>query len=497
MKSLIFVFLSSLLILKSYSQIEWAPENAKWIYEWGNAAGNIGYIEMQYVKDTTVLGKSSNVLNKKQYWWNKFKSEIQITNLGNEITYTEDSVVYLYSNNQFDTLYAFNCAIGNSWILHDCPYGEMCQKEALVTVIDTGRMKINNMNLKYITVQYDFDTLSFGLPYKVYDTIFERIGSTEMYFLPWDIIMSMLDGNEGGKLRCYSDDVLGTFSNDYKMPCNSMVSQKVFPEFIESPTWNIALCDETGCTSNEIYFLKDTTYCNKKYSVVFINGNKVLARTTNQKVYIRETNNCEDKEFLIYDFSVKKGDTIFVAYDLSSTSFMDTIPVMISNIDSIELNDGKHRRFTIEFDPSGGKDFYRQMHWIEGIGSDIHPFYSFAHTDDAKEISYQLMCYFQYGSQLYSNNLFSSCKISSLPANEILCCEIKPNPFSNYFDIFFPGSSEQVSVDVFDLTGMKLFSKEIFSDNPVRIYLNDLNTGFYIVKVHSVNFNHTIKLTKR
>ncbi len=208
----------------SYSQIVWAPESAKWTY---NGQGQItSYIEIEYVRDTLLLGKQSKVLKKTQFTYRSQTNDVDSSFLGNEITYEDDSVVYFYTYNKFDTLFSFNSLIGDSWKLNCHPNSGICQKNGKVTVKDTGTIVINNLPLRYLAVTYNYDTIIGDEPYIVEDTIIERIGSTSLYFLPWDIVNSMLDGNEGSKLRCYSDNKLEVYTNNYGKPCAYLASIK-------------------------------------------------------------------------------------------------------------------------------------------------------------------------------------------------------------------------------------------------------------------------------
>ena len=176
-----------LISVKSYSQIVWAPETAKWTYT-GQGQDN-SYIEIEYEKDSVVSGKLSKIFTKKKYIDGNYNGNISELNLSREITYIEDSVVYLYTYHQFDTLYAFNSNIGDSWTLYCYPNSGLCNgygENAIVTVKDTGTVQINNINLRFIAVEYNFGDLFYdNYIYKVNDTIVERIGTINNYLLPY------------------------------------------------------------------------------------------------------------------------------------------------------------------------------------------------------------------------------------------------------------------------------------------------------------------------
>lgn len=220
MKNLVLILLIMYSFSQSlYSQIVWAPQSAKWTYS--GQGQIISYIEIEYIKDTLLLGKQSKVLNKKQFTYRSQTNDVVSSFLGIEITYEEDSVVYLYRSGGYDTLYNFNSSIGDSWRLNCCQGDTSC----IATITDTGTTIINDQHLKYIAVEYDYGDL---YPFKVNDTIIERIGTTNMYILPCDIIAEQLDGNEGSKLRCYSDNELGNYSNNFEKDCDYLTSTNAF-----------------------------------------------------------------------------------------------------------------------------------------------------------------------------------------------------------------------------------------------------------------------------
>ena len=130
---------------KSFGQIIWAPQSAKWTY--GGQGMGYSYIEIKYERDSLLLGKLSKVLSKKLYTSQSITSEVIVTNIGKAITYIKDSVVYLYNNNLFDTLYSFNSPIGNSWHLSCCSGNTGCY----VVVKDTGTVRINDLNLNWVS----------------------------------------------------------------------------------------------------------------------------------------------------------------------------------------------------------------------------------------------------------------------------------------------------------------------------------------------------------
>ncbi len=277
-----------------FSQITWAPQSAKWTY---NGQGQIiSYIEIEYVKDSLLLGKQSKILQKTQYTYRIETDDIVTTSLGNEITYVEDSVVYLYQSGEFDTLYYFNAKINDSWALKCCQGSSNC----IVSVKDTGSININGLNLKYIAVEYDYDEL---YPFKANDTIIERIGTTSMYILPCDFITAQIDGNEGSRLRCYSDNELGSYSNNYEKPCAYLVSInqsqssnfKVFP----NPSTSHIYFRQTG------YY-----YTDLNISVFDINGRVITNDMINERLFKLDIRSFKNGIYLILITDSNKNEIL-------------------------------------------------------------------------------------------------------------------------------------------------------------------------------------------
>ncbi len=111
-------------------------------------------------------------------------------------------VVYLTMDDPFtyDTLYNFNAEIGDSWTLE-------AEHTTEFTVTAKGVLNINNQDLEFSAVDLNIDVN--GNLYEQHDTIVEKLGFLHRYFLPYDIIKSYVDGNEGGATKCYYDSQLG------------------------------------------------------------------------------------------------------------------------------------------------------------------------------------------------------------------------------------------------------------------------------------------------
>ena len=85
-------------------------------------------------------------------------------------------------------------------------------------VLDTGTLIINSVALKYQVVQFMFPLSVLPVPYQ--DTIIERIGFINSYFLPYDYCTAVIDGNEGAWFRCYSDNSFATYKPHFLYNCD-------------------------------------------------------------------------------------------------------------------------------------------------------------------------------------------------------------------------------------------------------------------------------------
>lgn len=196
----------------------WCAPGAKWTYGYSDAGGYTGYVEVVFSGDTIINSINCKRLLKTKYVKSYFSSTIEMYNLGSEITYEQDSIVYIRvnNNNYFDTLYNFKASIGDHWTMIRRP--SQCDSTSNITVIDTGTISINSSPLKFIVVNLHFDSNFPNIDYQ--DTIIEKIGIIGSYFLPADFCSAALDGHEGGGFRCYNDDNFNIYKPHYTKECD-------------------------------------------------------------------------------------------------------------------------------------------------------------------------------------------------------------------------------------------------------------------------------------
>ncbi len=113
---------------------------------------------------------------------------------------SENGIVSGYDGEMYiDTLINFNTTPGNYWKIDFGP------EELAAVVTDTGHVDMLGRSLKWMGVNYHwfFNGAPEELIYQ--DTIFEQIGNTNDYLLPWDYFYRGIDGGQGGQLLCYEE----------------------------------------------------------------------------------------------------------------------------------------------------------------------------------------------------------------------------------------------------------------------------------------------------
>ncbi len=196
--------------------------------------------------------------------------------------------------------------------------------------------------------------------------------------------------------------------------------------------------------------------------------------TIKQQVFLRYNNTL----YLIYDFSLEVGDTIFI---FNPTCSNGTVEMIVTAVDSINLL-GKYHK-TLEF--SGAIDY-----WIEGIGN---TYGILAPGNQLVGTMETLVCYYFEDIFVYKNPLFPDCFFHSvgISENDI---EVDVLWDNNIFTINSPNTVFQLSV--YSLVGELILEKELNSTE-YSIDLQSQKTGMYLIKLlFEDNSQKTIKIFK-
>ncbi len=132
-------------------------------------------------------------------------------------TYEEDSVLYMPRETagvyNYDTIFDFKASPGDKWRMYNTQYPQC--RDSRVTVVDTGSRIIQGQRLKWLFLHYLSGTVN------AYDTAYVRLGALTLFPYMWDnVCETATDSHWGGALRCFSDNQISEYRNQYTLPCD-------------------------------------------------------------------------------------------------------------------------------------------------------------------------------------------------------------------------------------------------------------------------------------
>ena len=532
-----FVFTGSL-----KAQTEFAPVGAEWYYNYNNF-WNVGYVKITSESDTIIDNVFCKKLVKSIHVYDYVSYNEKKGVFGYEyLTQINDSVM-IYSDGEFKKLYDFSAEIGDTLLIPGLGhYEEFTHGTAVVT--GKGFMEFEGESLRYIDLKHLEDTPWQFSCYHNYDNgyntarICEKIGNISGYLLPEKYFI--VDDDEGGALRCYSEGELSLKFTDEE--CDYVPESVPFP-YTPFPTENAQ-----WSVNNEKYALHGDTIINeKKYSKVYkqtadeafefdidkaeyfcairndVENKRVygvykkdLPIKYHDNIYYSTSRN-SGKEFLLYDFSLNLGDTVSVANfdEAENDGFIryvkfkrvETIGIDITNNTFVTLHDndsifvlanGEQRKRILMENIS--ETLFQS--WIEGIGSSDGPFNHYNNFSFELFTIKRLLCYSENSEYLYYQHDFDydeddDCFTNYYPSNVVENNEndikIYPNPTDDFINIENPSDSEY-SIGIYNDKGQKLISKSSFGISNINV--SDLPCGLYIITINSNYRNYNFKLIK-
>jgi hypothetical protein len=191
--------------------------------------------------------------------------------------------------------------------------------------------------------------------------------------------------------------------------------QQPFPTYGDGGTWSVLHCVTgigTTCHTETYGYIGSDTFCGHIWSTYvwpsFGDPNIAYLRNDGQRTLLRRTSDCLHKEYVIYDFSMDVGDSVYSPMTMDIMD-PDTTLFILQAIDTVEILGVERRRFSLLFDPCNENFVTTPMEWIEGIGSTMHPFYPVDCLCDFCEQSLTLLCYDSSEVQLYVDPVFQTC----------------------------------------------------------------------------------------
>lgn len=206
-----FVMFVNLLFAQTF-----APIGAEWHYTERFAfSGDIDYLTIKSIKDTTINGKQSRKLDCDWLCWNP--SRIQY------IHYSNDSLYHYNSGlDKFQLIAAFNAQKDDSW---NFAIKELDESIDTVTVLvdSINTIPFNQKQLRQLFVTYylkDYDSKGVQVSnYNYTSRIIEKIGDV-YYLFNFPVNAGVLcDDNYSQGLRCYQDSEIGFYSTGIADSC--------------------------------------------------------------------------------------------------------------------------------------------------------------------------------------------------------------------------------------------------------------------------------------
>ena len=286
-------------------------------------------------------------------------------------------------------------------------------------------------------------------------------------------------------------------------------SQNVFPSFGDSAKWNVLQCVYGigySCNTMIYQYDYDTLFCENVYSKISSTSTGAFGyiRSDSSRTYIRATNSCFDKEYLMYDFSINVGDTIFLANNIWNSNQTDTTKFVLDSLQTGTFNGIERRIFYVKYvaDPDLLPNWFgAQMKWIEGIGSTSNPFFPIECIQDYCELSWQLLCFDSLGIQLYQDSVFKTCDttFTDVVINEFVNenqLVIYPIPFTKSLTVSVENTIIS-EIDILDLKGKQIYKIEGNGKNSIKLdAVDNLHKGMYFFLVHTDKGILTKKIIK-
>lgn len=229
---------------------------------------------------------------------------------------------------------------------------------------------------------------------------------------------------------------------------NICLAQNSFPKFVDHPKWRVLeyiVYKYTPKYFIDYTFEKDTLINDLNYSIVTRSDSSYnvfksyrigYTRTSGEKVYFKFI---DGMEYMIYDFGLKVGES---CYGYMCGIGLDKYTAI--NVDTITMEGIKRKRIQVDAESLSGYPYY----WIEGIGSNQNPFFSYC-----SGVQDELHCTTLNSTLIYLNPKENDCSTitgieQKTTGNKF---RIYPNPVDNVLFIENNSrSTEDFQITIFD-----------------------------------------------
>lgn len=229
--------------------------------------------------------------------------------------------------------------------------------------------------------------------------------------------------------------------------------------------------------------------CGNTYNIVegLFGEGELYYRNEDQRTLLRRSTNCAEKEYLLYDFSLDLGDTIYVGWEMEGSG-EDTTMAIVETIDTVEFLGITRRRFSLLIDRcpmAGDEPVFTTMEWIEGVGSTTHPFYAVICLCDFCETGTVLQCADSSGTLTYRSLPDVVCDFTvGLEERDLSAEHFQVYGTSDLVQLHYPREFQHGVLMLYDPAGRVAFSKQITAAR-TTLDLPELATGIYTVMIQN------------
>lgn len=446
--------------------------------------GPVYMLKYRFDKDTIIGNRTFTFVSRTGYQGNNMLSEFVglIRTEAKKVLFKKSVTGKEY------LMYDFDLNVGNKVV---CPFYNLDSTEYTVINIDSislnGKKRLRLEMLPTPIADYPFP-LSWiegigNLVNPFYHDVYGRAGVTD-------------------EVRCFSTNQGQLYINPEYDDCTTVLRKT---EYLvnEGITWSVMNIykDQSGRDSVSSHYVKfegDTLLNGRTYYKVWqsydslaVNWNLTgLIREVEKRVYYHELGYDGPVDMLLYDFSLKKGDSQLLASIETSLVY---IPVKVSGIDSLIIEGEKKLRLHVS---SGNIN----DSWIQKIGSLQGVVNRSYILTDNHGI---LLCVQENGKTIYSNKDYSDCfytqyKYTSIKqhflSDDIM---IYPNPVID--NLYIEINNQKVSkphVKILDMHGQVVCNKTV-PDLNNKIDVSRFPPGLYIVRIVSEDLILNKKIVKQ
>lgn len=256
------------------------------------------------------------------------------------------------------------------------------------------------------------------------------------------------------------------------------------PTITNSKEWLVKTCEFGNCLYDYYYFVSDTTIGSHSYKVLdgyHYNQNFYLREDVQQKQVFMIVNDGTPfpQEYLLYDYDMRVGDSIYVRNPISPVSAIEGYYYLDSIIQQSFEQINRNVFYLHGWDIQNN---YHETKWIEGIGSTglINTPGVIGDTAAMAE----LLCVSENVQKIYSRKPNDTCYSNPTLSNVANNLEVfAPAMHYDYAGktLHLQGHHLQGKIIVWDYTGKLIGDFNNLHDNNT-LDLHFLNEGIYLVK---------------